>query len=110
MAMLDVLHKVTFDGVAAQLMPFLSATALRISSYAYEFERQRLRHWRLPHAKQILVKTHFQLSIVLLRSNFVLVVCYNKLPQRFVDTKIVKSFQRELQLALQNGANSGLPG
>ena len=110
MAMLGALHGVTLGVAPAQLMALFSSTTPPSATHAHQFDRQRLRHWRPPHSKQLRTEAHFQSSDVFLRSVFGLVVCYNKLPRRIVDTKGVKIFQRELQLALQKGANTGLSG
>ena len=109
MVTLGLLHGITIGVAPAQLMALFSSTTPPSATHAHQFDRQRLRHWRPQHSKQLRTEAHFQSSDVFLRSVFGLVVCYNKLPQRVVDTESVKHFLRELQLAVQKGANAGLP-
>ena len=104
MAMLIARHKVTLGIAPAQLMAlFPEKPAVPSGTSAHPFDRQRLRHWRAPHDRQLHTEANF------LRSLFGLAFCYNRLPQHVAAAKTVKEFQRQLQYRLRKGANSGLP-
>ena len=58
MAMLGALHKVTLGLAPAQLMALFPAKAAPpVGTNAH---RQRLRHWRTPHDRQLHTEAHFQ--------------------------------------------------
>ena len=97
MAMLGALHKVTLGLAPPQLAAFFPRAAGRTTS----FDRQRLRHWRLLHDKQLHSECAIDSTDIMRRSLFGLVHLYNRLPQRTVGQLSIKSFQRSLQEALK---------
>ena len=101
-AMLGVLHKVTLDLAPPQLADLFLVTGLVEEALTL----QRLRYWRPLHTRQLHTHASFDCSEIMRRSLFGLVHCYNRLPQRVVDTKTVKSFQGALQQALKRHSSS----
>ena len=97
MAMLGALHKVTLGLAPPQLAAFFPRAAGRTTS----FDRQRLRHWRPLHDKQLHSECAIDSTDIMRRSLFGLVHLYNRLPQRTVGQLSIKSFQRSLQEALK---------
>ena len=103
MAMLGVLHKINL-GIAP---PQLQALFPKLGDIEELPMRQRLRHWRPLHSKQVSTHANFSSSNVLKRSLFGLVHCYNILPQHVVDASSVQLFQRKLQGGLLQHADLG---
>ena len=97
MAMLGALHKVTLGLAPPQLAAFFPPRVRPANLY----ERQRLRYLRPLHDKQLHTDCGITATDVMRRSLFGLVHAYNQLPQRVVDQKTVKGFQRCLQDALK---------
>ena len=103
MAMLGLLHRVNLNTAPCQLASFFPKLGVR----SEPLQRQRLRHWRALHSKQLgTVATHFS-SEVMKNSLFGLVHCYNQLPQRVADSLSVKALQRSLQATLVTLADKG---
>ena len=59
------------------------------------------------HDKQFVDRIHSYSTDQFRRSAFGMVQCYNALPQRIVDVKTVKLFQRHLQMALVDNVQLG---
>ena len=101
-AMLGVLHKVVL-GIApkqiSDLFPILGVVD-------EPFLRQRVRHFRPLHDKQISTQADFMSTDLMQRSLFGLVRCYNQLPQSVVESKSVRAFQGLLQFGLKSMASS----
>ena len=96
MAMLGLLHRVTLG-----LAPPQFATLFPVRGAVDEPAlRHQLRYWRPLHSRQLTTPANFRSSDVLKRSVFGIALCYNKLPQRIVDSKTVKQFQSTLQHGL----------
>ena len=96
MSMLGALHKVAL-GIAP---PQLAALSPAVGVVEEPLQRQRLRHWRPLHNKQLSTHASFLSSEITRRSLFGLVHCYNRLPQTVVDARTVRAFQGRLQGAL----------
>ena len=110
MAMLGALHKVNLGTAPAQLMALFPPQGPAASG---AFDKQRLRHWRPLHARQLHTAVEFRpcawlRADAVQRSLFGLVHCYNRLPPQVVAAKSVKTFQRRLQWGLQQCANNGV--
>ena len=102
MAMLAVLHKVNLRVAPPQLAAFFPP----VGKVEEPLARQRFRHWRPLHDKQLHSHCKTDSTETMRRSLFGLVSCYNLLPQRAVDKSTVKGFQRCLQDALKVYASS----
>ena len=101
--MLGVLHKINLNTAVPQLQTLFPI----VGSVVEPAGRQRLRHWRRLHSKQLATPVDFSSSDVLKRSLFGLVHCYNGLPQKVVDARSVKAFQQQLQSGLLKYAELG---
>ena len=102
-AMLGMLHRIVMGkapGAVCALFPVLGAVPEPLS-------RQRLRHWRPKHTKQLHTDVTFGSRDVMQRSLFGLVHLYNRLPQEVVDSNSIRSFQGKLQSALKIYAGTG---
>ena len=104
MSMLGVLHKVNLGSAPPQLQELFP----RIGSVDEPAGRSRLRYWRRLHGRQLATPVDWASSDARRRLLFGLVHCYNKLPQKLVDAKTVKSLQRDLQLGLLCAAERGM--
>ena len=105
MGMLGTLHKLNLGTAPAQLkalFPLLGAATEPL-------QRQRLRHWRPLHSKQVYTPATFRSTDLMKRSLFGLVHCYNYLPKEVVDSKTVKLLQKKLQQALLRLAETDYP-
>ena len=103
MAMLGALHKLNLGLAPLQLLELFPLRG----TTEEPLRRQQLRGWRPLHTKQLETPATFRSSDVMKRSLFGLVHCYNRLPQKVVDTKCVKTFQKALQEALSKLAAAG---
>ena len=103
--MLGVLHKLNLGVAPAQLVELFTLRG-KVEEPAL---RQRLRHWRALHDRQLGTPATHASSQTLKRSLFGLVHCYNALPQSVVAAKCVKTFQRALQAALSKLAAANYP-
>jgi hypothetical protein len=103
MAMLRVLHKIALGTALEKLRAIFPVRG----AVAEPLARQRLRHWRPLHSRQLHTEADFTSSAVFKRSLFGPVHCYNKLPQAVVDAESIKAFQAKLQGALRIYAESG---
>ena len=101
--MLGVLQKIAVGTAPEQLRAIFPVRG----AVAEPLARQRFRHWRPLHSRQLHTEADFTSSVVFKRSLFGLVHCYNKLPQAVVDAESVKVFQAKLQGALRIYAESG---
>ena len=95
-SMLGVLHKVNLGSAPPQLQELFP----RLGSVDELGGKSRLRYWRKLHDRQLATPVDWASSDVLRRSLFGLVHCYNKLPQKLVAAKTVKTLQRDLQRGL----------
>ena len=104
-AMLGFLHRIVLGQVSQQIRElFPRAEAAEISDAVSSRTRGGLtsRHdKRFVHRIQSYSTDQFR------RSAFGMVQCYNALPQRIVDVKTVKLFQRHLQMALVDNVQRG---
>jgi len=96
-AMLGVLHRVTLGDAPPQL-----AELFPVLGTVWEpWGLRRLRNWRARHSRQLGTHASFNSTELMRRSLFGLVGCYNLLPQKVVNCKTVKTFQKHLQNALK---------
>ncbi len=98
MEMLGTLHKVTLGLAPPQLAALFPLKGV-VTEHMYA---HRVRHWRPLHNRQLHSSATPYSSETLHRSVFGLANCYNLLPQKAVDFREVKGFQRSLQNALKN--------
>ena len=100
--MLGMLHKVTLGIAPPQLAALFPVRGV----VEEHWQVRRLRHWRPRHDRQLNTPAGFGSTEVMQRSLFGLARLYNLLPQKVVDCKTVKAFQRCLQNALKVHAAS----
>ena len=103
MSMLGALHKINLGTAPPQLMALFPPRGPVVEPLA----RQRLRHWRPLHTRQLCTQASFTSTELMQRSVFGLARVYNLLPQSVVDSASVKLFQRTLQRALLRFAEAG---
>ena len=105
MAMLGLLHRLTLGKAPVQLKELFP----RVGTVTEPLARQSFRRWRPLHDKQLgTLATDFSTD-TMKNSLFGLVHCYNRLPQRVVDSSSVKAFQKTLQNALLELAEKECP-
>ena len=100
--MLGVLHKVAL-GIAPPQMAALFPLRGVVDD---PWQRRRLRSWRPLHNRQLHSHADISCTERMRLSLFGLVRSYNMLPQKAVDFKTVKSFQRCLQNSLKKYAST----
>ncbi len=107
MAILGMLHRVNLGETSEQMRELFRPTGVRLIG---DTIGSRTRAATAFHTKQLLDRVTRSSSDMFKRSAFGMVQCYNALPQRVVDEKSVKSFQRALQNSLKLRASEGFGG
>ena len=103
-AMMGVLHRIVLGEAPPQLVALFPV----LGAVSEPAGLQRLRGWRPRHTRQLATPATYNSTELLRRSLFGLVECYNWLPQKAVDCKTVKAFQRTLQNGLESHAGREL--
>ncbi len=107
-AILGFLHRVTLDQVSGQIKAMFPKIGQR--PCVGNQIPSRVRGATAWHNKQLLDRVSRRSTDQLRRSIYGMVQCYNALPQRIVDSKSVKAFQRALQLGVTHRAREGYAG
>ena len=108
MAILGFLHRINLGLVSAQIHAMFPKVGARV--LAGNGVASRTRAVTASHDKQLSDPVTSASSEQFKRSIFGMIQCYNALPQRIVDFKTVKLFQRSLQASVTERARQGHEG